>query len=229
MLKCEIINLYIKSRGYLPQDNLLPRRNIGKKNNTVLEVIEAVYYSKNLHEAAQVLQYTTVKGIEKALRTYCKQLFPKSTFQSYFIYINNEMGYGWCEECEELLPLENFDIDVNKNREFRAPRYKNKCKPHYGESNRAHQAAYRQTEHGKGVRNTHVAQRRAAKLNRTMGWGQEGISELYKECAALGPDFHVDHKIPMQGELVSGLHVLENLQIITKEENLKKSNKYEVR
>src|SRR5210317_1722307 len=118
MLKCEIINLYIESRNYQPEDTLLPRRNIGVEYTTVREVVEAVYYSENLSKAAEALEYTTVKGIEKALRTHCKQLFPKNTFQSYFRYINNQMGYHWCDSCEKLLPLEEFNIDINKNRKF---------------------------------------------------------------------------------------------------------------
>jgi len=229
MLKCEIINLYIESRNYQPEDKLLPRRNIGVEYTTVREVVEAVYYSENLSKAAEALEYKSEKGLRTALYRKCEQLFPKNTFQSYFRYINNQMGYHWCDSCEKLLPLEEFNIDINKNRKFRGPSYKNMCKSHFREINRALQADYRKTERGKSVRNSLVAKRRAAKLNRTVGWGQEGIQELYKECAALGPDYHVDHIIPMQGKKVSGLHVRENLQIIPKKENLEKSNKYEVR
>lgn len=37
---------------------------------------------------------------------------------------------------------------------------------------------------------------------------------------------HVDHEIPLQGELVSGLHVAENLQYLTGPENMSKGNSF---
>lgn len=77
------------------------------------------------------------------------------------------------------------------------------------------------------------AARRASKLQRTVEWSeQERIQARYTLAKYLteldGRQRHVDHIIPLRGELVSGLHVADNLQILYAEDNLSKSNNYEV-
>jgi hypothetical protein len=69
-----------------------------------------------------------------------------------------------------------------------------------------------------------MAARDAAKLHRTPSWSQVAtIAEFYSKCPA---GFQVDHIVPLQGELVSGLHVIENLQYLTEWENKSKGNRY---
>ena len=63
------------------------------------------------------------------------------------------------------------------------------------------------------------------RLNRVPLWAEiDEINKFYLNCP---PGYEVDHIIPLQGELVSGLHVLGNLQYLTVSENRSKSNKFD--
>ena len=80
------------------------------------------------------------------------------------------------------------------------------------------------------------AKRRAATIQRTPLWLTEDDSWVFAqayELAALrtkmfGFVWHVDHIVPLQGRLVSGLHVPYNLRVIPAVENLRKSNSFSV-
>jgi len=77
-----------------------------------------------------------------------------------------------------------------------------------------------------------VRRRQAAKLQRTPSWANDQlVTAYYKEAKQLeeltGIQFHVDHIIPLRGEMVSGLHVETNLQILTAHENRSKKNRFD--
>ncbi len=81
------------------------------------------------------------------------------------------------------------------------------------------------------------AKRRASTIQRTPKWLGHDELWLIKEAYHLaeirthmtGFVWHVDHIIPLQGKIVSGLHVIENLQVIPGMVNVRKTNKYELR
>jgi hypothetical protein len=69
------------------------------------------------------------------------------------------------------------------------------------------------------------ALKRAKKKGAVPSWAdREKILEVYKNCPK---KMHVDHIIPLNAELVSGLHVPENLQYLTLEDGRSKANSFE--
>jgi hypothetical protein len=98
---------------------------------------------------------------------------------------------------------------------------------------------YQRTEKGKAYNNraslawahnnpgkhkSRLAKRRAMLLQRTPVWSNlDKIKDIYEKCP---PGYEVDHIVPLQGKLVSGLHVPENLQYLPMSQNRAKGNKF---
>ena len=78
----------------------------------------------------------------------------------------------------------------------------------------------------------HCAKRRSNKLQATPIWSDlDNIKLIYQKAKEfsqrLGIQLVVDHVIPLNGKTVYGLHVPDNLQLLTKELNSEKNNKFE--
>lgn len=87
--------------------------------------------------------------------------------------------------------------------------------------------------HNKRVYTKSAAQRavvkanvKAYKLRKRRACGPFSDLEIIKDIYAKCPQgYHVDHVIPLNHELVCGLHVSWNLQYLTAEKNIAKGNK----
>jgi hypothetical protein len=93
---------------------------------------------------------------------------------------------------------------------------------------------YRQAN--KGKINALVAARKKVVKRRTPAWLTDfdklKIKCMYSIAAMLTREnkepWHIDHIIPLQGKMVSGLHVPSNLQVMLGSENIGKKNKFGV-
>lgn len=98
------------------------------------------------------------------------------------------------------------------------------------EQRRASAKATRMADPGKELAKTR--KRQAVLAQRLPAWADDAaIRTIYREAARLtkatGVEHHVDHDIPLRGRKVSGLHVHNNLKVVTADVNLKKGNRWE--
>jgi hypothetical protein len=157
-----------------------------------------------------------LKNKEKKLAQ--SKVYREKNRDKYLLYLRK-----WTIENKEL----KRELDkkwAEKNREHK------KClrKQNYSKNREYYlqQVAVWQKENPGKVRARNM-KRIAAKINRTPKWADlKAIEEFYKRCP---PEYEVDHIIPMQGKNISGLHVLANLQYLTKSENCSKGNKYDIK
>lgn len=124
-------------------------------------------------------------------------------------YLFSKYDLKYCPNCRQVKEIDSF----SKNSARIATGLNSHCKVCCVDTRRVYQRSYQA-----GVR--------ALKLDRTPSWSNPiKIKEVYDNCPE---GYHVDHIIPLQGTLVSGLHVDYNLQYLLAEDNLRKNNKFEI-
>ncbi|MGL5395510.1 MAG: hypothetical protein ACRDBQ_09545 [Shewanella sp.] len=91
-------------------------------------------------------------------------------------------------------------------------------------------ASKRATEWARNNRalvNHRQQERNAKKLMATPPWYKDEIdeiAEIYKKAHEIGAQ--VDHIVPLQSDIVCGLHCICNMQILSKEDNASKGNRW---
>lgn len=154
----------------------------------------------------------------------CNKVKPATT--EYFFYRNKARGWfsSWCKDCRVEKRKETFERELllQRNRRGLKPcsicgstelaKMASYCTPCYKTRKRA------QKKLDKAVYKSRLRKAIPKWANR------EAIREIY---ANRPEGMHVDHIIPLRGELVCGLHIETNLQYLTKEINMMKSNRFQ--
>lgn len=163
--------------------------------------------------------------VAKAIKTAYPDMRPKAKL---YVGLLECMGKRLCSSCHEVHELDNFYRCATT-----PSGYGTQCKQcakalaknHYDPELSSKRIKMWNREN-RGHRNYLTRARQAVVKQRTPAWAdQEKIKEIYKNCPK---GYHVDHIIPLRGNLVSGLHIETNLQYLTAEDNLKKSNKWSI-
>ena len=113
--------------------------------------------------------------------------------------------------------------ESKRSRSFYLKEYRKNNRKSWKKASKKAISKYIKTSKGKATRAAYEAARRARLKHALPSWANlNKIKEFYSNCPK---GFEVDHIIPIKGENVCGLHVLENLQYLSASENKKKGNR----
>jgi hypothetical protein len=201
---CEYTDKIIEKYSLNPH-KILKSKIRGMQGVTLYSLIEALIGYNSIIEAAESLGYSD-NPIKQCIRKELHNIFPpQGAWDSciggktpWHSILLEDIGYKKCSRCDIIYLLDDF--------------HSNKAKAN-GLASICRFCAVADS----ALRKVHIK-------TRTPCWSDlTAINNFYKNCPK---GYHVDHVIPLRGKLVSGLHVLNNLQYMLASDNMTKHNKY---
>ncbi len=175
-------------------------------------LISAIINTSSI-EKAGILLGVSARSLQRSLRIIFDGPMSKAGGNARF-YLLAKIGKIYCNKCGCIKPNIVFSKNANVS-----TGYKSTCKACTKDIFSNYYIA------NKGAIINNVTKRYLHVSRATPSWANLDIIKAMYENAE---GCHVDHIVPLQGALVCGLHVENNLQYLTPEENLSKGNKWEV-
>lgn len=173
--------------------------------------------------------------LQKQCRVCCElkdiSLFSKNPMGKYQVSTR-------CKQCDKKYYQQNKENIKLRSREWKILNREKSLqfsKEHYIKNKDKYKIRARKWENDnkekhKQLSYFYCAKRRSSKKTATPIWADiEKIKQIYSTASQMkskGLDVEVDHIIPLIHNNVCGLHVHQNLRIISKAENRKKSNQF---
>jgi hypothetical protein len=159
----------------------------------------------------------------------CFQTKLNGGMQTWYFHLLSLVGYKLCGTCTMELELSLFNRDKN-NSSLGVSSLCKECisKEQAGGYTKyivAHKRSYE--KHYAEIRARQQLYRGQRSL-RVPSWYESQKKEIEHFYDSCPKGYQVDHIIPLKGELVSGLHVLQNLQYLSAKDNMSKGNKYDI-
>lgn len=191
--------------------NIILKKPIrGYPGITAEELVFALIHSSKLSEASELLGYNSDGPIKSCISKLLLPIFPSrkaefgkgfgSTKGCWRFELLLLIEHKFCSQCNRILPFSNFTSHIGNDR-----------------SNLSWECSACHTYRSK-LQKIDIS-------HRTPAWADMNkVRDIYVNTP---PGYHVDHIVPLRGTNVSGLHVENNLQYLTPEQNLIKSNTFE--
>ena len=163
---------------------------------------------------------------------FCSKCKENKSLDLFYKDRHTKDGFDYrCKDCIRKKTTKYYSKNAEKLKQKRKQYYQENVER---ERELAKLASREWRKNNPGKRNALKAKYKADKLQATPPWvNLKDIEAFYIEAQELskllGEWYHVDHIVPLRGKNVCGLHVPENLQILTAIENLRKSNTFETR
>jgi hypothetical protein len=202
-----------------------------KKHGQCREITYGYLVDRLLADRGAKAGYITLNEIGmQTFNRMMKRIFPKVKLnggcETWYYYLLSIVEYKLCGYCGIEKSYSEYHKDSTNTNGIAT--ICKECKSinnagNYTKYIESHRKSYEKNNAKIRERNAHA---RVTRKHRVVPWTERTeIYQFYKNCPK---GYHIDHIIPLCGKLVSGLHVLGNLQYLTAKENLLKSNHFKV-